>query len=742
MPRNVIQIGSKSYVLDARPDRIDHRDRPYSPRLISLPPQWPTRRDIEIALPHFRDMVLDQGTEGACTGFGLAAVMNFVFWRDTVLALPRSERGLLAIDLDSVRSPRVSPFQLYHLARTYDEWGGEDYEGSSCRGAVKGFHKHGVCLESLWRDKAAPTGEKKRMAWQNDAATRPLGAYYRIDRLSINDLQAAIHEVGAVYASARIHTGWKAIPEDCDSLPIIQRTSRTPVIGAHAFAIVGYEQRGFLIQNSWGKHYGYHGFVLLPYDDWAKNSMDAWVAVRGAPTVVPTANSMDSGEDAKEKAEKKTEQKSNEPTMSASTLHSYRMDSLATAATRQPGWLWSHNDSEHDLDATQPLSREEAYGLSLVLENDGRVLRRRVGFDSLEDAVNELAFELPSKWFGNHPKLTGGKLRVMIYFHGGLNSEGDSLRRAEVMAPYYLANGIYPIFVTWRTSFLDSIRGILEDSLHRFFQPPTRAESIGWVDAIKEQVNEATDRAIEVACQHLLVKPIWTQMKQNAEAAVGRGSGLAMLLESLDDLFTKHSDCELHLIGHSAGAIPIGHWLQRLERRDFTVNSCRLFAPACTVDFANRTYGRAIDRELIAVKDFYLHVLSDELEQLDHVGPYGKSLLYLISRALEDKHKEPMLGLHWLHEQDAKSIPDDFWFVPPSRRDRERVNPDVETWRSQYLTKLRKQVDVASERFVSDGVTMIPQSHGSFDNQIEIMTDVITQIRGRKANPIVSSLNY
>ena len=698
-----------------------------------------TGRDIELALPHFRDMVMDQRTDGACTGFGLAATMNFVYWRDMVLALPRSDRGLLAIDLSQVSVPQVSPYQLYHLARIYDEWEGEDYEGSSCRGAVKGFHKHGVCLQDLWPDKKPPVGEPRRMAWQSDAATRPLGAYYRIDRLSINDLQAAIYEVGAVYASAKVHSGWEAVPDHCDKLPIIRRTIAGSTIGAHAFAIVGYEAKGFIVQNSWGKDYGYHGFALLPYDDWAVNSMDAWVAVRGAPTAIATDQSESPGD-----ADDQNRGHGNMllASVNASTLHSFRMDSLAIASTRNPGWLWSHDETSHAQDPTIPLSREEAYGLSIVMENDGRVLRRRVGFDSVSEAVDELAFELPSKWFENHPKLTGKKLRVMIYFHGGLNDEGDSLRRAEVMAPYFLANGIYPIFIAWRTSVLDSIRGILDDSLHRFFQPRTRAESIGWADAIREQISEATDRAIEVACQHLLVKPVWTQMKQNAEASVGRGKGLALLLDSLDQLFEKHADYELHLIGHSAGSIPIGHWLKSLERRDFEIASCRLLAPACTVDFANRTFGRAIDRQYLDPERFYLNVLSDELEQLDKVGPYGKSLLYLISRALEDAHKEPVLGLHWLHESNTKKIPDDFWFVPPSRRDGTRDNPDVETWREKYGSLLQKQVCIHTDRFVSNGVDQVPQTHGSLDNQIKLMTEVISQIRSTKADPPVKSLQF
>ena len=43
---------------------------------------------------------------------------------------------------------------LYEMARRYDEWAGEKYSGSSARGAVKGWHKHGVCSESHWPYKA------------------------------------------------------------------------------------------------------------------------------------------------------------------------------------------------------------------------------------------------------------------------------------------------------------------------------------------------------------------------------------------------------------------------------------------------------------------------------------------------------------------------------------------------------------------------------------------------------------
>jgi hypothetical protein len=64
---------------DARPDRIDLRDRIYLPKLVSLPPYWPQNESIDRYLPAYAGtLVLDQGEEGACTGFGLAAAINFL----------------------------------------------------------------------------------------------------------------------------------------------------------------------------------------------------------------------------------------------------------------------------------------------------------------------------------------------------------------------------------------------------------------------------------------------------------------------------------------------------------------------------------------------------------------------------------------------------------------------------------------------------------------------------------------
>ena len=111
--------GHKLIAIDDPPD---FRDRAYRPSLGRLPDKLD---------PPAKLRVLDQGQEGACTGFGLAAVINH-------------------FNRERQRDYAVSTRMLYEMARKFDEWPGEKYEGSSCRGAIKGWYAMGVCREKDW----------------------------------------------------------------------------------------------------------------------------------------------------------------------------------------------------------------------------------------------------------------------------------------------------------------------------------------------------------------------------------------------------------------------------------------------------------------------------------------------------------------------------------------------------------------------------------------------------------------
>lgn len=238
----------------ARPalsDIPDIRDRLYEPSLRPLPYTLP---------PPEQRYVLDQGSEGACTGFALAAAIN-----QLLQTHPSSPQA---------RKRRVSPYMLYRMAKRHDEWPGEKYDGSSLRGALRGFYNCGACSEGLWK----ANQNDLTLASARDARKTTLGGYYRL-RPNISDYHAAINETGVIYVSANVHDGWDA-----------PRKGRIPSgsgEGGHAFIIVGYDDEGFWIQSSWGEDWGQHGIAHWCYDDWAKNVSDAWVLQLAVPA--PTA---------------------------------------------------------------------------------------------------------------------------------------------------------------------------------------------------------------------------------------------------------------------------------------------------------------------------------------------------------------------------------------------------------------------------------------------------------------------
>jgi papain like protease len=242
----------KGRMLNARRDSIDFRDRMYEPTLVEVPTYRALEEYRKTGVP-----ILDQGKEGACTGFGLATVVNYL------LRTRKQKQNAMAVSAD----------MLYRLARRYDEWPGEDYDGSSARGAMKGWHKHGICSTATWKSAKGRLTAKV----SDEAVGNPLGAYYRVNHKDLVSMHCAITETGILYATANVHEGWDKVARD-GIIPLDAQ-----MLGGHAFAIVAYDDQGLWIQNSWGGDWGMEGFARISYDDWLANGSDVWVARLGVP---------------------------------------------------------------------------------------------------------------------------------------------------------------------------------------------------------------------------------------------------------------------------------------------------------------------------------------------------------------------------------------------------------------------------------------------------------------------------
>ncbi|MCW5624338.1 MAG: C1 family peptidase [Burkholderiales bacterium] len=709
--------------LDARPDRLDFRDLPYRAPLRSLPTRWPSDEAVAkyIATYTKAGLVLDQGTEGACTGFGLACVANYLLW---IRHLQSGGKGKLGT---------VSPRMFYELARRYDEWPGEDYDGSSCRGALKGWHKHGVCDCTLWPYPLAEDGTPQFVQplkdWAKDAVTRPLGVYYRIDRQSVVDLQAAIHEIGAVYVSAQVHAGWDqlvsprptAAPKRMADLDVIPPKPQNGRLGGHAFALVGYDERGFVVQNSWGEIWGKGGFAILPYDDWVQHATDAWACALGVPITASPER------------------------LRATAFRVAGGQSLTTLdrAARNPR---NPNDDPWPIDHTfdhqpyEPWSTATAYEHTLVSGNDGQLLVSDLtfGVDSPpDDYARHVVVDLPAKWLS---KQSGSTVKLALYAHGGLNSESASIERIRVLAPYFEANGMYPLFLTWKTGPVETLLSMLDDrfgGLHK--------EIDARAGGVFDWAREAADRLVESSAR-LLLRGIWTEMRENAAYSTRDGHALDLaashLLDLRDVLAQQGKKLEIHLVGHSAGSILLGHLLKRWAQPDLlsrkpTVRSCSLYAAACSVQFALDTYGLADQHGILKLSDLQMSYLSDENEQSDGLpGPkvaiYGKSLLYLVSRALDDVRKIPLLGM------ERALLPA---FAKDTEQWAEDHLPAVREWQKRW--KPAPDSVVASPFVTIDKRgTQAQAVHGSFDNDIAVLTRTISGIAGRKLVAPMEWLDY
>lgn len=567
---------------NVRPDAVDLRDWEYRPSIAVAPETewWP--RDPRT--------VKQQGDTNACTGFALSTVIEYL--------LERSKRP----------AEEISGFMLYSMARRYDEWAEDDTvdSGSSLRGALKGWAKHGASTARLWKSIGMPSASNvPDEDWWLDAVKRPMGAYYRIQPDNVRDIHVALNEVGAVYASALTHEGWDSLvgrkrtpaPTSVDEIPVIG-DARGSADQGHAFAIVGYTRKGFVIHNSWGPSFGQGGFAVLPYSDWLRNAMDCWVVQLGVVTVEHD---------------------------NVSQASSLRVEKSGRAV----------------VSSNETLADHEISPFVVNMENEGRLSQRGRFRTNREDLKALLENHIPvarDRW------QLGLKqpMDVAIYAHGGLTDEDAAAKTARDWIPHLYTHRIFPIFLMWETGTVKTITNIFEDVTRG--EAEVTAGGARW-DRFKQRLSEWKNERLEGLARFPGGK-LWGEMKQNAAALSGHvEAGVVQLFDLFNDkkMRAQLPPIRLHLIGHSAGAIVHSHLGARAVKQGLDIASISLLAPAVRLDLFERLLGGAIAAHDIPV---LIANLTDAAERNDDTcKPYGHSLLYLVSRSFEDHEETPILGM-------------------------------------------------------------------------------------------------
>lgn len=168
--------------------------------------------------------VLDQGSEGACVGFG---------WVGEFLAEP----VVPSTPITESAGNRLA-IKFYKEAQTIDEWPGEDYSGTSVLAGAKTMQKHGYISGYRWC-------------------------------FSLPDLRDAIVSEGPVVIGVNWYSSMYSAPNGVVKV-------EGEKVGGHCILVVGYDPQklingrrteAYLWRNSWGSDYGINGSAWITAHD-------------------------------------------------------------------------------------------------------------------------------------------------------------------------------------------------------------------------------------------------------------------------------------------------------------------------------------------------------------------------------------------------------------------------------------------------------------------------------------------
>jgi len=546
-------------------DAPDLRDQVYLPSLRPLSSELPIDATLVRALRSgdpLNWLPRDQGEEGTCAAQAAA----------TLIDLQRIQTAK-----PSFIAPQVSARMLYQMAiqQNYDR----QTDGVCLRDVIKGFYHNGVCSEGLWRYKSCDTKPSRlTIKRAKDARKISLGAYYRL-RPSLNDYHAALNDVGAILVSSGIHEGW--------SKHLVARrdghiNSGYPQSSAHAFVIVGYDSKGFLVLNSWGKQWG--GFLGCPgvahwrYDDWADNIFDGWVLRLAVST--PAAFLYTVGD------------------------QGIYLTGKPAAAASTPAF--------------------QVRGHLIHLDDGSPVIRSRYPYDdrTIAETCRYLTIlgrrtKRAKPLAGPSPR--GAKYRgVALKLSGSLLGLDDIVREINHEKEAFKRKNLYPLTVAWCNDFVEKTSSVLSQlALGATKQIDTRSSGL---DALIESQIRGVGRAF------------WRDIERASAKSTAVDGPLSWAVTNL----LRLEGLSLHILSDGAGAILLCDLVEMLEsarNEDFVrltqmIRTVDLIAPTVTADRLDKILGSVGTSAKVT-----LHVPSRETEARLSVGMYSKSLLQLIENA-------------------------------------------------------------------------------------------------------------
>jgi len=248
---------SKRVLTGCVPDILDKRDfkieRPLKSFFTSFLPS-------EVSYDSYVKRIDDQDGEGCCVGCATSKALEVAY--------------LLHKNIDIDFSIRY----VYENGKKKDEWKGEEYEGTSIRGTLKGIKEFGACEENVLPfipKQLIDTAFNDKI--KNNAKKYNIKEYYNLfgNTGSINfwKLKMAIYKYGFAIIGMSLPDNFGR-----DFIYDVKNVKNMDYSSGHAMLIVGYNDKDSVVKvvNSWGKDFGKEGRCFVSYDILKDACFSAW----------------------------------------------------------------------------------------------------------------------------------------------------------------------------------------------------------------------------------------------------------------------------------------------------------------------------------------------------------------------------------------------------------------------------------------------------------------------------------
>ena len=197
---------------------------------------------VEFSRRDLTPRVKNQGRIGSCVGHS-----GRVVYGDT-------------LDFDG-KEP--SAMWIYKKGKIHDPFPGEDYSGTTIKGACRGLIKEGCCEEKFWPYVDSEGAQMLEGAAEN-AAQYKIDAYYTIPKQNHDLIKKALLKE-TLWTSFRVHRHFYYTPKS--GIVDSEKYLASDNVGGHAVAMTGWKiidgDLYWEFQNSWGTSFGDRGFFYL-----------------------------------------------------------------------------------------------------------------------------------------------------------------------------------------------------------------------------------------------------------------------------------------------------------------------------------------------------------------------------------------------------------------------------------------------------------------------------------------------